>query len=433
MQGHHFQNDLRVIGLEGSSIVFGIDWLRSYGKVTFDFSQDSITIQKNGQPLILKGIKEVAQLKLISASQLYQELQCGGCCIISHCQSTSNPDDTSEVFPALQEVLNQFADVFETPTGLAPPRSVDHKIPLQPEAKLIKLRPYRHSYEQKGEIEKQVKEMLESSIIQTSNSPFASPVLLVKKNDRTWRMCIDYRQLNKVTIKDKFLIPIIDDLLDELGGSKFFSKLDLRSGYHQIRVHSDDIPKITFRTHQGHYEFKVMPFGLTNAPATFQSLMNSVFSSYLRKYVLVFFDDILVYSKNMDDHLKHLEVVLGIMRDNQLYAKRSKCVFCQEYVEYLGHIISSIGDATDPTKIEAMVKWPIPRTLKDLRGFLGLTGYYRKFITNYGSISRPLTDLLKKNQFGWTEGAQMAFETLKKAMTEAPVLAMPQFEKSFVL
>ncbi len=184
--------------------------------------------------------------------------------------------------------------------GLPPARNQDHKILLRIGAQPVNIRPYRYSYEQKNEMEKLIKEMLVSSAIRPSHSPYASPVLLIKKKDESWSFCVDYRQLNKLTIKDKYPIPIIEELLDELGGSKYFSKIDLRSGYHQIRMHPDDVPKTAFRTHVGHYEFRVMPFRLTNTPATLQATMNEVFANQLPKYVLIFFDDILIYSRSLE-------------------------------------------------------------------------------------------------------------------------------------
>jgi hypothetical protein len=213
----------------------------------------------------------------------------------------------------------------------------------------------------------------------------------------------------------------------------FFFKLDLISGYHQIRVVEDDVPKTAFRTHEGHYEFLVMPFGLTNAPSTFQSLMNHIFQPYLRKFILVFFDDILIFSKDKDSHRNHLQLTLEVLRSHKLSAKKSKCRFGCKEVDYLGHIIAESGVRANLGKIKAMVEWPFPTNIKALRGFLGLTGYYIKFIKCYGSIATPLIAMLKKNAFHWDAAAREAFQNLKATVTEAPVLALPNFAQPFVI
>ncbi|KAJ4753430.1 polyprotein [Rhynchospora pubera] len=319
LQGQPFEKDVRLLAVQGYDMVLGLDWLMGLGPMQIDWSKGKLEFKKGGKMITLQVRAEKAEIQLMHGQMnLTKEVKQGNEIFIAHLFKLNDENEPRRIIaPELREVLDHYAELFDEPKGLPPKRSIDHQIPLTPGAKPVNLRPYRYSYFQKLEIEKIVEELLNNSIIQPSTSPYASPVLLVKKKDVGWRMCIDYRRLNEATIKDKFPIPIIEDLLDELHGSRYFSKLDLRSGYHQIRMNEGDVYKTTFKTHEGHYEFLVMPFGLSNTPATFQSLMNNIFRQYLRKFILVFFDDILIYSKSMVEHKLHLQLTLEVLRKNK--------------------------------------------------------------------------------------------------------------------
>ncbi|WVZ62205.1 LOW QUALITY PROTEIN: hypothetical protein U9M48_011975 [Paspalum notatum var. saurae] len=309
-------------------------------------------------------------------------------------------------------------------------RSIEFSIELLPGTAPIAKKPYRISGSEHVEVKKQIDELLEKSYIRPSTSPWASPVL--GKKDGSQRMCVDYRGLNAVTIKNKYPLPRIEDLFDKLRGACVFSKIDLRSGYHQLRIRPSDIPKTAFTTHYGLYEYTVMSFGLTNAPAFFMYMMNSVFMDCLDKFVVVFIDDILVYSKDKGEHADHLRHVLQRLRDNQLYAKFSKCEFWIDEVPFLGHVISKGGVAVDPRKVQDVLNWKVPTIATEIRSFLGLAGYYRRFIEGFSKIAKPMTTLLGKNvKFEWTKGCQAAFEELKKRLTTAPVLTFPDLHKTF--
>jgi hypothetical protein len=406
IEGITFPADLFVMPLAGYDVVLGTQWLGALGPIVWDLRHRRLSFQRQGRTVRWSAIADTgpATLSTMVASE-----------------------------PHLEALLEAFSAVFAEPTGLPPPRAHDHRITLKPGGQPVAVRPYRYPAAHKDELERQCAVMIEQGIVRRSDSPFSSPVLLVKKPDGSWRFCVDYRALNALTVKDAFPIPVVDELLDELHGARYFTKLDLHSGYHQVLMRPEDVHKTAFRTHDGLYEFLVMAFGLCNAPATFQALMNDVLRPFLRRFVLVFFDDILIYSKTWADHLRHLRAVLDVLHQHRLFVKRSKCAFAAPSVAYLGHVISAAGVSMDPAKVQAIVDWPVPRSVRAVRGFLGLAGYYRKFVHNYGTVAAPLTALLKRDGFAWHDEAAAAFTALKAAVTSAPVLAMPDFAKTFIV
>jgi hypothetical protein len=338
--------------------------------------------------------------------------------------------------PRVKTTLEEFPDVFpiELPPGLPPSRDIDHRIEVEP-GSTPPWRPiYRMSPLELDAMRAELDRLIKAGSIEPSTSPYGAPVIFVKKKDGKLRMCIDYRALNKITKKNRFPIPLIDDLIDRLQGASIFTKIDLRWGYNQVRIHQDDIEKTAFRTRYGHYQYKVMPFGLTNAPATFQALVQDILRPLLDICVIVYIDDILIYSQNEKEHTQHIRQVLKILRKHKMYGNMAKCEFFKESVEYLGHVISSKGISTDPKKVEAVKQWPIPTNIKEMQSFLGLCNYYRRFIEGYSKIAAPLTDLTHKDTpFLWTSQTTEAFEDLKRRMTEAPVLCIPDPELPFTV
>ncbi|WVZ70535.1 hypothetical protein U9M48_019195 [Paspalum notatum var. saurae] len=313
-------------------------------------------------------------------------------------------------------VVCDYPDIFpdELP-GMPPDRNIEFLIEFLPGTAPIALRQYRMAPIEHEEVKKNIDELLAKGYIRPSSSPWAFPVLLVEKKDTdVKRMCVDYRALNKVTIKNKYPLPRIDDLFDQLQGACIFSKIDLRFGYHQLKIRPSDIPKTAFTTKYGLYEYTIMSFGLTNAPAYFMQLMNSVFMDYLDKFVVVFINDILIYSKT--ERLKK----------HKLYAKFSKCEFWIDEVRFFGHVVSKGGIAVDPSKVSTVTNYKVPKIPKEVCGFLGLAGYYRRFIENFSKIAKPMIFLLEKDaEFRWTDAQQAAFDELKKRLTTAPVLTLP--------
>ncbi|GJZ39334.1 putative reverse transcriptase domain-containing protein [Tanacetum coccineum] len=368
--GHSFDIDLMPVELGSFDVIIGMDWLAKYHALIV-YDEKVVCIPYGDEVLIIRA--QVTSKKAEDESE----------------------EERLEDVPIVREFLEVF---LEDLPGLPPARQVEFQIDLVPSAAPVARAPYRLAPAEMQELSTQLQEVSYRGFIRPSSSPWGAPILFVKKKDGSFRMCIDYRELNKLTVKNRYPLPRIDDLFDQLQGSRVYSKIDLRSGYHQLRVREEDIPKTAFRTRYGHYEFQVMPFGLTNAPTVFMNLMNR------------------------------------LLKEEELYAKFSKCEFWLSKVQFLGHVIDSEGIHVDPAKIESIKDWASPKTPTEIRQFLGLAGYYRRFIEGFSKIARPMTKLTQKSvKFDWGEKAEAAFQLLKQKLCSAPILALPEGSENFVV
>ncbi|MFS7996640.1 putative nucleotidyltransferase, Ribonuclease H [Helianthus anomalus] len=431
LAGQAFSIDLIPIVLGSFDVVIRMDWLSQH-KAEIICKDKIVRILRLGkQPLEVQGDKSGVVVGIISFLKAQKCLRKGHTAILALVSDALTKEKRLEDIP----VVRDFPQVFpEDLPGLPPHRQVEFQIELAPGAAPIARAPYRLAPSELEELSKQLQELLEKGFIRPSSSPWGAPVLFVNKKDGTFRMCIDYRELNKVTVKNRYPLPRIDDLFDQLQGSSFYSKIDLRSGYHQLRVRDEDISKTAFRTRYGHYEFLVMPFGLTNAPAVFMDLMNRVCKPYLDKFVIVFIDDILIYSKSQEEHEQHLRLILDLLRKEQLYGKLSKCDFWLREVHFLGHVVNRDGIQVDPSKVDSIRNWPAPCTPTEIRQFLGLAGYYRRFIKYFSKIAQPLTLLTQKGvTYRWGNTQETAFQYLKDRLCSAPILSLLEGTDDFVV
>ncbi|KAJ9518063.1 hypothetical protein QJQ45_009997 [Haematococcus lacustris] len=458
--------------VQGYDVLLGDDWLFA-NKAILSYEGKTLSLSAAGKTAVTLPCPAVAAPKyvgqcsvvrpspaflinalkakpeLISATQASRWLLKGGRAVValvmtegSASASPGTPSDQdNQHIPAaikadLQTLLDEYSDVFKPLTDTPPERPVGHTIPLVPDARPPVTPMYRLSKPEQEELKRQIQDYLSKGMIEPSSSPYAAPILFVQKKSGELRMCIDYRQLNKLTLRDQYPLPRIDDLFDRLSGCSVFSSLDLQAGYHQIRITPEDVPKTAFRTPEGHFQFKVLSFGLTNAPATFQRVMNDAFAPVLGKCALVYLDDILVMSKSLPEHLQHLRLVFDLLRKNKLYAKMSKCEFMQLTLRFLGHVISAGAISVDPDKVRAIVDWPVPSSLTQLQSFLGAANFVRKFVHNFSAISAPLTDLCGKLSatfpwHSWPDHERLAFYELKAAVANVPMLRLPDHTQPF--
>ncbi|KAI3754565.1 hypothetical protein L1987_54351 [Smallanthus sonchifolius] len=431
LAGHKLYIDLMPVTLGSFDVIVGLDWL-SKNQAEIVCREKIIRIPlPSGEILSVQGEKSGAVVGIISFMKAQKCLRKSHTAILALVAEKLSEEKKIDDIP----IVRDFMEVFPKDLpGLPPHGQVEFQIDLAPGAAPIARVPYRLAPSELQELSTHLQELLDKGFIRPSSSPWGAPVLFVKKKDGTFRMCIDYCELNKFTIKNRYPFPRIDDLFDQLQGLSFYSKIYLRSDYHQLRVRDEDVSSTAFWTRYDHYEFMVMPFGLTNAPAVFMDLMNHVCKPYLDQFVIVFIDDILIYSKDKEEHEEHLRLILELLKQDQLYAKFSKCEFWIREVQFLGHVVNEKGIHVDPSKIEAIKNWAAPTTPTEVRQFLGLAGYYRLFIEGFSKIAQPLTALTQKGKaYNWGDNQESAFQHLKLKLYNAPILALPKGTDDFVV
>lgn len=455
ISGSKFETEFQVLDIGSRDAILGLEWFENNG-VVMDFAAKTLTwtdpdsgerLTKTLDELCVQTddlqdddflwlglLKELPELNALSEAEAAKVA--ANWVPKDQRAEEEDTDMTPEMRKELRAVLDEFSDVL----GGLPPKQAgvpgpgEHAIDLLPGTKPISRSPYRMDLEKVREAQRQITELLKLGFIQRSQSPWAAPILFVDKPDGSFRMCIDYRALNNVTIKNAAPLPRLDDLFDRLRDARYFSALDLEKGYHQMDIKISDIPKTAFRTPLGHFEFKVMPFGLCNAPASFQTMMDKVYAQEIGHFISVYLDDVLIYSSTWADHMKHLAIALTRLKEHRLYCREDKCSFAKTRTQYVGHVLSHNTISCQAAKIRAIQDWPELKDVRGIRRFLGLAGYYRKFVKDFALIARPLTDLLRKgNSFVWGHAQRKAFQLLKQALTHAPVLQIPSASKPFVL
>lgn len=416
-------------------IVIGLPWLRKYN-VDVDFSDDQLVFPDGAKVALTlaDSAKDTPiDIQVLSATQFAQEAV--GQFLYAAVAFPGDRSPSPKSLGVLPNKYSEFADVFDKKTSdkLPPHRPYDHPIDLKPGAQPPFGPLYSLSPKELEALREYLDDYLAKHWIRPSSSPAGAPVLFFKKPDGSLRVAIDYRRLNDVTIKNRYPLPLIPELFDRIRQAKVFTKLDLRTGYNLVRIREGDEWKTAFRTRYGHFEYLVMPLGLTNAPATFQHFMNDIFRDALDHFVVIYLDDILIFSNNLKDHEQHVRLVLQRLRDNDLFCKIEKCSFEQTEVIFLGFHVGPHGLQMDTSKIQTILDWAVPTSIRDIQVFLGFANFYRRFIRNFASVVKPLTDLTRRTTtpFQWTPAADTSFKALQQAFTSAPILLHPDFDKQF--